>query len=157
MSEILVPKFKTAYSPSSSKSYDVSKSVNPSLTKQAFQKECDINTIMHKYQKTGLIDHNNSVEGRYGDFITSTDYHEAMNDILSIQEAFSTLPSSIRSRFKNDPAGFLDFTQNPDNIPEMRELGLMTPAEPLKSSEPSDPSIPDAPVVTPPAPVTTPS
>lgn len=143
MSETLVPKFKSAYDPSQSKKYDVSKNINPSLTKQAFQKECDINTIMAKYQKTGLIDHNNSVQGRYGDFITSHDYQSALDEIHLISDAFASLPSSVRSRFENDPAAFLDFTQNPENTAEMRELGLMVP-EPIPTVEPAplaDPSL----------------
>jgi len=37
---------------------------------------------------------------------------------------FNDLPSSIRSRFGNDPAAFLDFVQDENNADEMVKLGL---------------------------------
>ena len=37
------------------------------------------------------------------------------------------LPSSLRSRFGNDPAAYLDFVSNEENKPEMAKLGLLTP------------------------------
>ena len=37
-----------------------------SRTKQSFQKECDINAIMAKYQKTGAITHFNKHQQQYG-------------------------------------------------------------------------------------------
>ena len=40
----------------------------PSLTKQSFQNECNINSIMKKWEKTGLLPHSRSSQPRYGDF-----------------------------------------------------------------------------------------
>lgn len=124
MAETLTLKFKSAYSPSSSVTLDLS---GRSATKQNFKAECDINTIMAKYLKTGLIEHNMSVDGQYGDFLSEHDYHSAMNAVLAADEAFASLPSNIRNRFENDPGAFLDFTQNPDNLPEMAKMGLTVP------------------------------
>ena len=39
----------------------------PSLTKQSFKDECNINNIMSKYMKDGLIGHVNKHQGRYDD------------------------------------------------------------------------------------------
>lgn len=97
----------------------------PSMTHQCFAQECDINLIMARYQKTGIIEHVRSVEGRYGDFISSPDYHTAMNEIIAAQDAFDSLPSSLRARFENDPARFLDFVHDEKNRDEMIQLGLI--------------------------------
>lgn len=99
----------------------------PSATHQSFKDECDINSIMAKWQKTGVVEHRNQFEGQYADFTnTPGDFHEAQNQILHAQEMFMTLPSSIRSRFHNDPGSFLDFTSDPKNLPEMVKMGLAT-------------------------------
>lgn len=97
---------------------------DPSLAKQSFQKECDINTIMSKYQKTGLISHVAKHQGSYDDLPTQIDYHASQNAIIAADAAFASLPSSVRSQFQNDPAAFLDFAQDPSNEDEMREMGL---------------------------------
>lgn len=104
------------------------KFTQPSLTKQSFTKECDINTILAKYQKTGAIDHVNKHEASYG-FATSLGFQEALELVAKGQKMFEELPSTIRTKFENDPGKFLDFVQNPENIKEMQELGLATKNE----------------------------
>lgn len=98
-----------------------------SLTKQSFAAECDINTIMRKFEKTGLIDHNAKHGGSYGDFLAAPEYHEACNAVLAADAAFMSLPSGLRKRFNNDPAAFLEFAQDPANQEAMAELGLTKP------------------------------
>lgn len=99
-------------------------------TDQSFKDECDINFIMKKYQKTGLLDHVNQYQGHYGDFSEAPDYHTALNKMNEAQEMFLTVPSSIREIFNNDPGEFLEFVLDSDNEQEMRELGLLPPAAP---------------------------
>lgn len=98
----------------------------PSMTKQSFREECDINNILKRYQKTGVIEHVKHYNGQYGDFTGINDYHSACNRVLAAEEAFSTLPSSLRSRFRNDPGEFLSFVNDPKNLDEMVSLGLAT-------------------------------
>ena len=120
----------------------------PSLTHQSFKRECDINTIMAKYQKTGLVDHVANHQGDYSDLTDVPTYHDAMNKIISANQSFSTLPSSIRKKFSNDPAEFLDFVSNPENIEEMQKMGLIpeSPIEPITSPSPPDvPPVADTP------------
>jgi len=94
-----------------------------SLTKQSFTKECDINNIMAKYQKTGAIDHVNKHEASYG-YATSDDFQSALETVARGKKMFEELPSTIRTKFENDPAKFLNFVQDEKNITEMQELGL---------------------------------
>jgi len=114
-------KFKTAYGKKTRVSI---KFKNPSLTKQSFKDECDINNIMKKWQRTGLIDHVNEHKGDYGDLTTYDDYHASMNAILDARESFETLPSGVRKEFDNDPSKFLKFVHDPKNADAMVEMGL---------------------------------
>lgn len=96
-----------------------------SLTQQHFKDECDVNKIMEKFRKTGVITHVRNVQGHYGDFSVLPSYHEAKNAILAADDMFMSLPAEIRARFDNDAGDFLDFTQNPANKDEMIALGLI--------------------------------
>lgn len=97
----------------------------PSLTKQSFRKECDINRIMAKYVKTGELPPGLGV-GRYGDFSQASDYLEALQTIESSQKQFASLPSGVRTFFRNDPSVMLEFVSNPDNLEKAHELGLLS-------------------------------
>lgn len=94
-----------------------------SRTKQAHKEECDINNIMAKYIKTGLIEHAKKHQGEYG-FATSTDFKESIDIINKAQKMFDELPAKARKKFENDPAEFLDFVQDPENEDQLYDLGL---------------------------------
>jgi phage internal scaffolding protein len=96
-----------------------------SLTKQAGKEACDINNIINKYAKTGIITHLSKKAGSYADYSKASSYHESMNLVLEAQEQFNELPAELRFRFQNDPYHFLEFVNNPENIPEMQKMGLL--------------------------------
>jgi len=102
---------------------------DPSLTKQAYKDECDINVIMTNWEKSGVLTHTPRTQGEYRDLGSSFDYHAACNQALAAQAAFDSLSGTVRARFSNDPGRFLDFVQDPRNIPEMISLGLATAEE----------------------------
>lgn len=106
-----------------------------SLTKQASKKECDINFIISKFQKTGLLTHTREHEGQYADFEESN-FHDAMNIVTTAQSMFESVPSSIREQFHNDPGEFIEFATNPENQQALFDLGL--------SDNP--PTLPDTPI-----------
>ena len=99
------------------------KCVGRSRTKQSERDACNINLIMAKYVKTGLIAHVNRFGGDYS-FATSVSFHDAMNIVTKADSMFADLPAEVRRRFNGEPGEFLDFVQNPENLEEMRELGL---------------------------------
>lgn len=105
----------------------------PSMTKQSHKKECDINNIMAKYQKTGLCDHIARYEPNYQD-VPSIDYKDAMDKIIEIDTIFGELPSTVRKQFENDPYQFVQFVENPDNIDALREMGLCKPAQGVETT-----------------------
>ncbi|AXL14665.1 internal scaffolding protein [Microviridae sp.] len=124
------------------------KTTGPSLTHQASKRECDVNNIMAKWAKTGMIDHVNRYPGEYGDFTNvPSDYQESLNAVLAADEQFSSLPSKVRARFGNNPAAFLDFVSDSENVDEMIKMGLMRPKdlEVLEDPEPAKKPVKTAP------------
>lgn len=93
------------------------------VTKQSFKDECDINSIVKKALKSGLLPDGN-VNPIYGDFSDVKDYQEGLNVVLRAEAQFNALPAHVRNKFQNDPAKFLEFANNPENGREMVELGL---------------------------------
>lgn len=81
----------------------------PTRTRGSFQDECDVNAIMRRFERTGVIDHFNAHRGDYGDFTGApADYHSALNQVIAAQDMFMSLPSGIRRQFRNDPGEFLE-------------------------------------------------
>lgn len=115
----------------------------PSRTKQSFQDECNINKIMAKYEKTGLINHLNRFQGDYGDYLDVQDYQTSCNQVLAAQEAFDSLPAAVRRRFENNPASFLEFVGNPENKDEMVKLGLLKAPRPEREPVEADGGAPE--------------
>lgn len=102
--------------------------VGESLTHQAAKDECDVNKIMEKYLRNGIIDHRNTYEGQYGDFTDAPEtYQESLQAVMDAETMFNTLPAKIRDRFAHDPQQFIEFVGDPNNAEEMIEMGLATP------------------------------
>jgi phage internal scaffolding protein len=98
-----------------------------SLAQQHFKEECDINTILEKFNISGMLPEQ-PLSPRYGDFTGIGDYHTALNRVIAAQDEFEALPAQIRARFNNDPAQLIEFLENSDNRPEAEELGLVEKA-----------------------------
>jgi len=99
----------------------------PSLAQQHFKEECDINTILQKFNVTGILPEA-PLSPRYGDFTGIGDYHTALNRVIAAQDEFEALPAQIRARFDNDPAKLIEFLDDEANRPEAEELGLVEKA-----------------------------
>lgn len=97
-----------------------------SRTSQEHIEDADINVIMSRYVKTGTVP-------QYVDSVMLSEdahtmsYHEMMNSIADASSAFMSLPATVRARFNNDPGEFVDFVSDEKNLPEARELGLLSP------------------------------
>lgn len=94
------------------------------LTEQHHKKECDINNIIKKYDKTGLITHISRIEAKFGN-VSGIDFGESMRMVAEAKTLFATLPSDIRNRFKNSPKELLEFMDKPENREEAIRLGLI--------------------------------
>lgn len=97
------------------------------ITKQSHKAECDINTILKQYQKTGILTHISKASANYQDLPSDLDYQHALNIVIEAEQAFSELPAKIRDRFKNDPKALLAALNNPAMRAELQELGVLNP------------------------------
>lgn len=112
----------------------------PSLTKQSFAEEADINTILRRFNLTGQLPQNIRMP-TYADFEDNITFHDAMNAIVLANTAFMTMPADIRARFHNSPAEFVDFCSDPNNLEEARRLGLVEATDP-RATLPTPPAAP---------------
>lgn len=119
------------------------------ITAQEFKDECDINKIVAKYDKTGVLTHVNALQASFGDFSGVPTYQEALTLVTEAQAAFMELPAEIRKRFDNDPAQLLAFVGDEKNRDEAIRIGLIedktkaTPSvndgqQPVAASQPQD-------------------
>lgn len=126
--------------------------IGVSLTQQSSKDECDIHIIMRKAEKHGIVTHLNKYAGTYSDMVSAPNYHEAMVLLANANSMFESVPSSIRAKFGNDPARFLDFMQNENNRDKILKMGLDVSHLPKPSpAAPAAPAVPPAttPAVTP--------
>lgn len=76
-----------------------------SKTQQEFRESSDINNIINKYKKTGILSSGDIKATRspqYGDFM-NTDYVEMHRTIANVQEKFGQLAATKRKEFDNKP------------------------------------------------------
>lgn len=153
-----IPKIFSAYGPKRKVALSF---VGEGRTKQSFKAECDINNIMKRYLKTGILDFVSKHAPRYGDCRVK-DYQDSMLVVAEARSMFEAMPAELRARFNNEPAEFLAFMEDERNKPEAIKLGLLkeevipentAPASSGRSTEPREASVVEEappPVSTPP-------
>lgn len=95
-----------------------------SRVKRSFKDECDINKILAKARKTGLLPVS-SRQALYGDFSNSTDFFTMQVKLVNAHNEFMKLPSDIRSKFDHNPGKLIAWLDDPANKDEAIKLGLM--------------------------------
>ncbi len=124
-----------------------------SRTKQSFTKDANINNIMARYMKTGVLGSGvvSSRVSAFADVSSGDSYRSVLDKVRNAEEAFMTLDADVRSKFRNNVSELLDFLADPANRDEAIELGLVEPPEP-----PPGAPLEAAPVVEPVEPVVEP-
>lgn len=84
-------------------------------TKQAFKDTTDINKIMDRARKTGVISHVGKYGAEYGDFSDIPDLMEAQKRLIRANEIFADLPGEVRREFDQDSAKFFAWVNDPAN------------------------------------------
>lgn len=107
------------------------KSSVPSMTQQQFKDEADINYIVSMYDSSGVMPtfHGDGQPAQpvFGDFASLPDNAQEMyNRMIEAKNNFDNLPLDVRKRFNYDPAAFLEFADNPENLDELVAMGLAT-------------------------------
>jgi hypothetical protein len=104
--------------------------VGPTLTRQEFADECDINVLMERYQNRDIGAIMRAAgEPAYYDFASMPNTLMGFMKLTQDAEnAFMTLPAQVRREFDNDPIAFVDYASDPSNLDQMRSWGLAPPA-----------------------------
>lgn len=138
-----MPKFFTQFDRNISPSVRFSK---PSMTEQAHKDEFDINRLIKRATRSGVlatVDQIRSVY--YGDFSEVGQSFENHLKIKEAEERFLALPSDVRDYFHNDPKRLLDALGDDKQLGKLIDLGLVRKPDPVVGT-PENP-IPVAPAV----------
>ncbi|UDN67765.1 internal scaffolding protein [robinz microvirus RP_111] len=119
----------------------------PSLTRQEFAEECDINTLMKRYDMHVIGGPGNlpAAEPVYADFANMPQdlmgYLQFMDDA---EKSFMMLPAVVRKEFDNSAMEFIAFASDPGNLDQMRSWGLAPPAKAPETPAAVEPPPPPA-------------
>ena len=101
---------------------DYSQSFTDGLTEQHHTDTCDINKILAQFMETGIMPNTNA-NPQYGD-VSDVDFTSMQNQLATAKTLFEELPEPVKARFNNEMHTFLTFAENPDNLPELVDMGL---------------------------------
>lgn len=120
----------------------------PSMTRQEFAAECDINVLMAHYEKNAVLPPTNRVDPQYFDASEVPDFRDALDIARQAQEAFSRVPAAARKELDNDVHKFVEYAQDEANLPQLRKWGLAEPEKapimPMRVEVVNPPSPPPA-------------
>ncbi|NBU45388.1 MAG: hypothetical protein EBS37_15130, partial [Betaproteobacteria bacterium] len=94
-----------------------------SLTQQQFKEEADINTIVDRFMKSGVLPTPVNMP-QYVDYEGVFDFQTAMNAVRQADENFMRMDAKIRARFNNSPQEFLQFFADPANSSKNKDVVL---------------------------------
>lgn len=98
-------------------------------TRQEFADECDINFLLRHYEDTGAWKSFNRLEPVYMDIPENIhDLPTALRVLERATASFMQLNARQRAEFDNDPVKFVQYCDDPANLPKLREMGLAPPA-----------------------------
>lgn len=107
----------------------------PSMTKQSFKDECDINKIIARYgvHNASMIRPQRQGPAQFLQ-VPVPDFQQALEMIEQAESAFASLPAKTRQIFENDPLKFVSFldTATPQKL---AEIGLVESASQTPVSE----------------------
>lgn len=110
----------------------------PSRTKQSFREQVNINSILARHRKSGMVDHVNGKQPFYGDVSNIGTYQEALDVVNRAAQLFNGMSAAVRRRFDNDPLRMIEFLQDPANLDEATKLGMVAkaPGKPVEGGTP---------------------
>lgn len=98
---------------------------------------CSLTNLVNKYTAAGgkMSDLANSYLAnlsklQFEDSSSGTTFHQMQNLIVSGKQAFDSLPSDIREKFRNRYEDFIAWYDDPKNNDEKLKLGLLKKIEP---------------------------
>lgn len=98
----------------------------PSQTFQSEKNDTMIEAYLRKYRATGFFgDPQRKAAAMFGDFSGLEDFQTIQNKMARIREHFDALPSTTRRFFGDDPANYVAFVTNPQNLQKSIDMGLL--------------------------------
>lgn len=106
------------------------------LTETSHKDDCDLNLVMKRYVRTGVIPMFNqrNKEPRYEDVSMYGDFQSAMNKIAEGKRLFAELPENVRDYFDNDPNALMSATEE-----QLIEAGAINKPEETAEDIPAEP------------------
>lgn len=96
----------------------------PTQTVQDQRDDCDVNVIVDRYVKTGILP-GVSQTPVFADVFDAPTYQESLHVVMKAQEGFMALDAKVRKEFDNDPAKFLAAFDDPTQGDLLVKLGLL--------------------------------
>lgn len=116
--------------------FDEKNPESESLTQQHFKDELDINNIVAKYNKTGVISAVARTREIYGDFTEYQDVVENFDKIARAEQMFEQLPATIRNEFNNSPQKLLAALGDEKQRDKLIEFGVLDAPIPAPAADP---------------------
>lgn len=101
-----------------------------SMTQQHFAEEVDINNIVAKYNRSGIITHVRAAQEKFGPLPELSEYAVHLDKVAKAQQAFEMLPAELRNHFNNSIPGFFKYISEEKNFDQCVEWGIYEPKEP---------------------------
>lgn len=110
------------------------------MTRQSEADACDVNRIMARYVKTGVLPQGSGA-GFYADVTEAGDFMVMQEKVAQVCKAFSLLDAPVRQRFENDPALWLDYLGSPEGQAEVsKAVAAEAAVPPVAAESPSTPT-----------------
>lgn len=122
---------------------EFSASLTPVQQHQA--NDVNINSLMAKYRVSQTMRQRKEAPV-FADFSNVSDYFDAQLQMQHAEELFMSLPAKVRFQHNNNPGNFLAWAENPDNLPELIKMGVVSPLEDVSSSPDAIASTTDSPL-----------
>ncbi len=95
-----------------------------SRTKQSMKDECDVNLIVSRFAKTGLISHLADGIPQFVDVSELGDFRSILSQVAKVESYFAGLPAGVRASFGNDASRFMDYLESGASEEDLLALGL---------------------------------
>lgn len=110
------------------------------MTVQSDKNQANINSIVRRIEKGGMLHNLNSGTPFYGDVSEYAGLQDAIIKVQNANEMFMDMSPEIRKRFNNNPVELVDFLRDEKNTQEAIDLGMVIkPVEASTVVEPSPP------------------
>lgn len=98
--------------------------VGETRTRQSEAEETDVNRIVARHRKTGVVTHLSSKAPVFGDVSMAVDLKAAFDLVNEAAGGFLELPAAVRQAALNDPVKLLEMLSTPEGTQALREAGL---------------------------------